>query len=109
MLKRLNAPLQKERHELRPGQRTSSCTLQNLNAGQQGLDIFYLCFHGRRIPRQKFLQIFVGIKGSNAVMVRGRIFLVFDIKLFLPPTLHQGSHVKLQIMRLSADRHNSPA
>jgi hypothetical protein len=41
-------------------------------------------------------------------MVRGRIFLIFDIKPLLPPTLHRGSHVKLQIMCLSADRNDSP-
>jgi hypothetical protein len=47
MLKRLNAPLQKERHELRPRQRTSSCTLQTLDVSQQGLDIFNFSFRGR--------------------------------------------------------------
>jgi hypothetical protein len=64
MLERLNAPLQKERHDLRPRQRTSSCDLQNLDMSQEVLDIFSFSFRGRRIPRRQFRQIFVGIKGA---------------------------------------------
>jgi hypothetical protein len=51
----------------------------------------------------------VGIKRGNAVLVRRRVFLVFDVKPLLLPTLHRGSHGKFKIMSLSAGGNNRPA
>jgi hypothetical protein len=72
--------LQEKRHQLSTQKCTSSTTLQSLDAGQEWFDFLHLSFRRRQIPRS--------IKRGNAVLVRGRDFLVFDIKPFLPPTLY---------------------
>jgi hypothetical protein len=59
-----------------------------LDAGYKWFDFLHFSFHGRRILGGQFLQFFGGIKRSKAVLVRGRNFLVFDVKLFGPPTLY---------------------
>jgi hypothetical protein len=41
-------------------------------------------------------------------VVRGRVFLIFDVKPLLLPTLYGGSHDKFQVMNLSADGNKSP-
>jgi hypothetical protein len=64
MLKRLNPPLQKERHELRTRQRTSTRTLQNLDASQQGLDILHLSFVGGESHDDNFFRSLLASKGA---------------------------------------------
>jgi hypothetical protein len=88
MLQRLNSTLQKKCHKLSTRHRTSSTTLQLLDAGEKWFDLLHLSFRGRRIPRGQFLYFFGGIKRGNVVLVRGRNLPVFDIKPFLPPTLY---------------------
>jgi hypothetical protein len=92
MLQGLNPTLQEKSHELCTRKSTSSNTFQLLDAGQEWLDFLHLSFRGRRIPRGQFLQFLGGVKWGKAVLVRGGILSVFDIKPPGPPTLYRGSH-----------------
>jgi hypothetical protein len=87
MLQGLNPMLQEKSHELCTRKSTSSATFQLLDAGQEWLDLLHLSFHGRRIPRGQFLKFLGGVKWGKAVLVRGGILLVLDVKPPGPPTL----------------------